>query len=176
MTTEQKTTEPKANFRLFDRTGGGVNEDIYAESMEAAIEAGREWIEAGEWGDYQGPLECEVGPIIYDEDGEVDEDSTYDADREDCSGEIAAEDPECEEDEDGEHDWQAPYEVVGGLKENPGVWGSQHGKVKCTEVCAHCGRYRHTNDGATDDSGNAKTVVTFRDPDESSLEWIASLT
>lgn len=43
-----------------------------------------------------------------------------------------------------EHDWQSPYEIVGGLKENPGVWGNGGG-VKITECCMNCGCARVTN-------------------------------
>jgi hypothetical protein len=39
------------NYRIYDRTGGGVTEDIYAASLADAIEHGREWIEEGNWGD-----------------------------------------------------------------------------------------------------------------------------
>lgn len=54
------------NYRIYDRTGGGVTEDIYAETLEDAIEAGREWIEDGDWSDAKDgiTLECEVGEII----------------------------------------------------------------------------------------------------------------
>lgn len=43
--------------------------------------------------------------------------------------------PDCE---DGEHDWQSPYDIVGGIKENPGVW-SNGGGVIINEVCIKCG-------------------------------------
>lgn len=51
-TTPTETKVP--NYRLYDCTGGGVTHDIYADSLEAAITAGREWIEDVDWsrGDY----------------------------------------------------------------------------------------------------------------------------
>lgn len=37
------------NYRIYDRTGGGVTQDIYATDLDDAIEQGREWIEDGNW-------------------------------------------------------------------------------------------------------------------------------
>jgi hypothetical protein len=42
------------------------------------------------------------------------------------------------------HDWQRPYDVVGGLRENPGVWGSGGGVVM-DECCVNCGCARITD-------------------------------
>lgn len=49
---------------------------------------------------------------------------------------IEPEEPECVH-EDG-HDWQAPYWLLGGLKENPGVWGKGGGTIR-HECCMRCG-------------------------------------
>ncbi len=49
---------------------------------------------------------------------------------------LEPEEPDCI-DADG-HDWQAPLEIVGGIKENPGVWG-HGGGVTIDEVCVRCG-------------------------------------
>lgn len=54
--------------------------------------------------------------------------------------------PECT---DGEHDWQSPYEIVGGCKENPGVWG-HGGGVRIHECCMKCGCERVTDTWAQD--------------------------
>lgn len=48
-----------------------------------------------------------------------------------------------------EHDWQTPYEIVGGLEENPGVFG-HGGGVITHAVCMHCGCGRATDTWATD--------------------------
>lgn len=42
------------------------------------------------------------------------------------------------------HEWDSPHEIVGGLKENPGVYGSGGG-VKYTVVCMKCGCGKHVN-------------------------------
>ena len=211
----------KPNYRIYDHTGSGVTEDIYAETLEDAIEAGRDWIEAGDWeqGECDETLDCEVGEIVYraprpeldgtessrvddlldldcapdsirgecyedmsreqlaaladyldaadpsvsDEDqeldssiaeqirsaldgeDEIDEDATWEAERYDCSGTLPAKDASKCIDDETEHDWQSPYSVVGGLKENPGVRGSGHGQICTKEVCACCGLYKTTD-------------------------------
>jgi hypothetical protein len=54
--------------------------------------------------------------------------------------------PECSE---VEHDWQSPIELVGGIKENPGVWGHQGGVI-VHEVCMNCGCGKTTDTWAQD--------------------------
>ncbi|OFV82365.1 MAG: hypothetical protein A2Y78_08455 [Acidobacteria bacterium RBG_13_68_16] len=88
---------------------------------------------------------------------------------------IEPDEPECA---DGhEHDWQAPHEVLGGLEENPGVWGNGGGVI-IKRVCAHCGTYKVTNTWATDPRNGTivkGNVVSYEDADEDSLAWVASL-
>ena len=50
--------------------------------------------------------------------------------------------PKC--DEGNEHCWESPHDLVGGLKENPGVFG-HGGGVIINEVCRHCGCRRRTD-------------------------------
>lgn len=47
------------------------------------------------------------------------------------------------------HDWQTPHELVGGLRDNPGVFGSGGG-VKLHEACVRCGCGKVTDTWATD--------------------------
>ena len=54
---------------------------------------------------------------------------------------LEPDEPECTE---GEHDWQSPYEILGGCKENPGVWGHGGGVIS-SEVCMKCGCERVTD-------------------------------
>lgn len=166
-----KSNQP--NYRIYDQTGGGVTEDIYAESLEDAIRQGREWIEGGCWEalSYDQTLSCAVVEIVRDEDGDIDEDATWEAKRHDCSGTLAAaEGPECSA---GEHDWRSPFSLVGGIKENPGVWGSGHGKVSTKEVCACCGCYRMINYGATESAtGQNVTTTNYEPADDASRAWL----
>jgi hypothetical protein len=50
--------------------------------------------------------------------------------------------PECTN--ENKHRWETPYELVGGIEENPGVWGSGGGVI-IKEVCIHCGCVRNTD-------------------------------
>lgn len=225
------------NYRIYDRTGGGVTHDIYATDLDSAIEAGREWIEDGDWerDEMETPLDCCVREIVRVPDlrsieslpgvnevtieddvviadvdmdsvaavgatigarmariGEpdsegyarhavclghalpliIDEDATLTGQSWDCRGVCPAKDaPECSSDE---HDWQAPYEIVGGCRENPGVWGSRHGATLSRDCCAHCGIYRTVDHGSTDlSNGRQCTSVRYEDADENSLAWIS---
>jgi len=62
---------------------------------------------------------------------------------------LEPDEPECEDGED--HDWQSPIEIVGGIKENPGVYG-HGGGVTITTVCMHCGAERVVDTWAQDSS------------------------
>ena len=79
--------------------------------------------------------------------------------------------PECSEDE---REWQSPYELVGGLEENPGVWGMGGAQLRCEEVCAHCGMRRTT---VTENTQNdIPERVSYRPADAESLAWVAAST
>lgn len=86
---------------------------------------------------------------------------------------IGPAEPECKN--DGEHDWQSPYELLGWLKDNPGVFG-HGGGVIYTEVCAKCGRYRITDTWAQrrDTGEQGLHTVEYRDADDRSRAWIES--
>jgi len=73
----------------------------------------------------------------------------------------------------GGHDWISPVEVVGGLVENPGVWG-KGGGVLITQVCAYCGVYKITDTWAQNPETGEQGLesVTYRDPDNRSLAYI----
>ena len=82
---------------------------------------------------------------------------------------IDPDEPACDE---HAHDWTSPHDIVGGLKENPGVWG-HGGGVVITEVCAHCGCQRTTNTWAQrhDTGEQGLTSVSYSisdvaDPDD----------
>ena len=73
--------------------------------------------------------------------------------------ECPAEEPDCDHD-DG-HDWQAPYELVGGIKDNPGVWG-HGGGVIINEACLRCGCGRKTDTWAQrPGTGQRLTSVSY---------------
>jgi hypothetical protein len=82
--------------------------------------------------------------------------------------------PECEEDHS--HDWQTPYSVLGGCRENPGVWG-HGGGVIIKEVCRHCAAYKVTDTWAQrpDNGEQGLLAVSYEDPDDRSRAWVAEL-
>lgn len=65
----------RPNYRIYDRTGGGVRRDIHAFDLDDAIAQGREWIEEGDWSAESGDggervyrtitLDCCVREIVY---------------------------------------------------------------------------------------------------------------
>jgi hypothetical protein len=86
---------------------------------------------------------------------------------------VDPEEPDCP---GGEHEWCSPIEVVGGMAENPGVWGHGAGVV-VREVCRNCGTYRITDTWAQDpDTGEqGLTAVWYEEADEASLAWVRRL-
>jgi hypothetical protein len=88
---------------------------------------------------------------------------TFQPDEPDCDGEY-------------DHDWQSPYSVLGGIRENPGVWG-HGGGVIIREVCVHCGKYKETDTWAQDMGTGEQGLLSVRyEPaNDASLAWIASL-
>jgi hypothetical protein len=48
------------------------------------------------------------------------------------------------------HRWTANYEVEGGCRENPGVWGIGGAAIAIREHCVHCGSVRRRVVGDVD--------------------------
>jgi len=73
-----------------------------------------------------------------------------------------------------DHQWRSPYSVLGGIAENPGVWG-KGGGVIIREVCAHCACYRVTDTWAQDRSTGEQglTEVSYEEADDASLAWVS---
>jgi hypothetical protein len=59
------------------------------------------------------------------------------------------------------HAWHSPLEIVGGCRENPGVFGSGGG-VRVVEVCRHCGVLREYDTWATDRSDGTQGHTATR--------------
>jgi len=72
------------------------------------------------------------------------------------------------------HAWLAPFSVVGGTPEEPGVHAHGGGLV-VVGVCAYCGWYRTTDTWATDPGTGREGLVgtTYREPDAPSRAWSA---
>lgn len=118
------------------RDGQGiVDETIQAADLAEARDMARQWAEDGAWDTSSGPVWEDVTIWTVDEDGERDEHVDT------VTVQIDPEEFVCSEDE---HDWQSPHSIVGGIKENPGVWGNGGGVI-ITECCMHCGCARVTD-------------------------------
>jgi hypothetical protein len=184
----------KPNYRIYDRTGGGVTHDIFAESLDDAIEQGRAWIEDGDWSGRDDSderdekkyrkieLACCVREIVYNSEGDIDEDETDDGQEHDCSGEYSDPLPDCEqaehasdddETDDEGHVWRQPHSVVGGIKENPGTWSTGGTSFRFTYVCRLCGCYKIEDEpGCQRNPGEPLETITIRDRDEDSEAWL----
>jgi len=117
--------------RLWDLSEDGhMYDSIVATSAGDALETARDNVDRGNYNDVEGTFWVDVRVHCRETD------------------ESASDTVQCDEDEPGcsgsEHDWQSPIELVGGIKENPGVWG-KGGGVVITEVCMCCGCKRTTD-------------------------------
>jgi hypothetical protein len=73
--------------------------------------------------------------------------------------------PACPVRKDAGHDWSNDHRMVGGLTENPGVFGSGHGQVRTVEACLACGARKTDDLGGTDSaSGDNMRVITYEPP------------
>jgi hypothetical protein len=139
---------------------GTAWDDFDADDDDAAMERAREWLRTGDW-DVSRTLWLSASVMRRDGDivGEVE--VTLHPDPPACRGD--------------EHAWSSPHAVVGGLRENPGVWGSGGG-VKIKEVCRKCGCYKLTDTWATNPSNGTQghTSVGYEPADQCSLDWVDS--
>jgi hypothetical protein len=143
----------------YEVSDGTSWDTIEAANDDAAIEAAEAWLRDGDWPDEETVYLSAAVMRDGEEIGTVEVTLPPRA-------------PACVRGHD--HEWCRPVEVVGGLRENPGVHGSGGG-VKVTEVCRHCGRRQHTDTWATDPRNGQQGVerVWYSEPDEGSLAWVA---
>jgi hypothetical protein len=125
------------------------------------------WTEGGDWDTSEGTFwvhdsAWQIDPVTGEE---------LDASRVDVSVAFEPAAPDCTNGH--EHDWKSPHSVLGGLKENPGVWG-KGGGVIIREVCAHCGAYRVRDTWAQDGAIQGLESVTYEGADDDSLAWVAA--
>lgn len=149
----------------------GDAEITYPHAADGA-EAAREYVDTGDWGEITQTkwIDVRVWRVGYllDAEGDVVQ-ITLDKDQHTIT--LEPEVPECDGEHD--HDWRSPYSVLGGLKENPGVWGHGGGLI-IKEVCEHCGGYRVTDTWAQDrETAERFESREYRDADDSSLAYVA---
>lgn len=59
------------------------------------------------------------------------------------------------------HFFHSPHSIVGGIEENPGVWG-HGGGVIILEVCKHCGLEKHTDTWAQNPQNGQQGLTSIR--------------
>lgn len=119
-------------YTLRDRESG-VTRELDVETLSDAIDQAHAWARDGSYSDQESTIW--VDTYILDADGDEVEKTTT---------RIDPPAPKCTDGSRDDHDWQSPHQLVGGLKENPGVHGNGGG-VLITEVCMRCGCERVTN-------------------------------
>jgi len=146
------------NTTIYHCTDGNAEVEYTAESPRDAAQA---YVDDGGWGEITETTWVTV--YVWTEDGDDPDD------REGYTIEIDPAEPGCTGDD---HDWQSPHEIVGGIAENPGVWG-HGGGCRIHEVCRHCGAHRHTDTWAQrpDTGEQGLTSVRYEPPDHESLAW-----
>jgi len=144
-----------------------AQDTLYAVAPDDASDAVEAWLTGGDWDASEGQLYLVAYAVAIDPvTGEAVEHTRV------C-GEATIEQPEPDCEGDEEHDWCAPHSVVGGLRENPGVYGAGAG-IRSRQVCAHCGAYS-VYESARQDSGTGRYygATSYEDADEDSLAWVA---
>ena len=140
----------------------GVTMKIKAFDLKDAREYADDWALDGDYNLTSDDSTIWVDVQILDADGDhIDTVTT----------EINPPEPDC--DQGQEHDWRTPYSVLGGLKENPGVWGHGGGVIS-KEVCARCGVYRISDSWAQrpDTGEQGLNSVTYEPADDESAAWL----
>lgn len=143
-------------FKIWDDV---INEIIESDDIDCAMDYAEEKWQDGLWDEKQ-LIELYVQEIDWDDKPIGDVLTKYIEVGEDPAP------PECYEAED--HEWCAPFDLVGGLKENPGVWSLGGTTIHTITVCLHCGMYKkETHYGAQRDPGQLDKVEYTPGDDES---------
>lgn len=167
---KMENTTKKANYRLYEN---GDTEDIYAESMEDAIQQGDDWLRNA-WADDIEPgseeeFSGKVREIVYDEFGEIDEEKTDDGEATYFEAMVKA-DPY--DDSGCDHEWATPHSVLGGCDLNPGVWSNGGTKITQKWVCERCGRIRTVVDyGCQRNPGDPLETEEIEEATSESMAW-----
>ncbi len=83
----------------------------------------------------------------------------------------------CGTDHD-DHVWRAPYSIVRGIRENPGVFGLGSG-IETHRVCARCGAHCHATHDPLGGAMDTRRYVAYEDLDpdarEDTYQWALTL-
>jgi len=134
--------------RYLMRDDGGSENLVEAPSMQEAVKLAHIWVRGGSWHTSEQTVYVSVRVFGYDnEEGES----------ESFSVTLPQDEPSCTE---GDHNWQAPYDIVGGLKENPGVFG-KGGGVLINECCMNCGCQKQTDTWAQNPCNGVQGLMSI---------------
>lgn len=133
--------------------------EIYYEDAADSKDAADSYVCGGDWGDgaettWVTVMTWRVGLRLEGSDIEA-----IRVGKEDHKIAVDPLEPDCVD--GGDHDWQAPYEILGGLKEDPGVWGSGGG-ICTTRVCMRCGCGKHYDSWAQDPADGEQGLESVR--------------
>lgn len=121
-------SRPDMKTKFYEARMEGASKTITADSLANAMTQAEDWARDGSWDLANRTVWVHAYLIEMDDDGK-------EIDSHRIKVQIDPEEPDCTQ---SEHNWQAPVDIVGGIKENPGVWG-HGGGVTIQEVCLHCG-------------------------------------
>lgn len=113
-------------------------------------EAAQEYLDSGDWSGESPRLKTEFVELVsyrpgIRADGRIDH-----VDSKTHLMTLDAEEPDCLPGED--HHWDSPISIVGGIKQNPGVFAKGGGVISCS-VCLKCGCRRTVDTWADGPSG-----------------------
>jgi hypothetical protein len=139
---------------------------VYDDS--SATDAAQDYVDNGDWGDRTDT--CWIHVSTWRQGINADGDDV-ECDEVTHTVTIEADEPKCSA---SEHYWVSPHELLGGLEENPGVFG-HGGGVIMKFVCLHCGTYSTTDTWAQDSQTGEQGLesVSYEPADERSREWVA---
>jgi len=149
-----------------DHDGGGDSDAVLLDGWTAddgncaveypdaksGLDAARDYVDGGSWG--EEPNTTWVTIYVWRETA-----SGKRVDEETHKIPIEPTEPECS-DRAG-HDWSCDHEVVGGLRENPGVWGDGGG-IRWTEFCTRCGCGKHGGNWGQDPTDGEQGLAWVR--------------
>lgn len=156
-----------------------VDDTIFANDGEcevaypnhSRIEAAEAYVHDGDWGEQTRRTQW-ITVSTYKKGIGKDRHGFVEVMRYDMESHKITLEPEAPECIQPEHDWCSP-ELLGGLKENPGVIGYGGGAIS-TQACRHCGRYRVVNTWAQDpcDGMQGLESVEYQSADDESKAWV----
>lgn len=115
------------------------NAEVEYDSETSPADAAQEYVDSGDWGE----VTKTSWVIVYTYRRGINSSGEFvKIGRASHKIALEATEPDCLDGHD--HRWESPIELVGGLRENPGVYGSGGG-VEIYEVCGICGCSRRTD-------------------------------